>query len=44
MYSIGICKLVRDDGAVIQHENKNNVTYVLGQLNQANLVGGGKLY
>lgn len=41
-YSIGICALPNnsiDNGGVIQQIN--GVSYVLGQLNQANLVGQG---
>ncbi len=41
-YYIGICALPDHpigNGAIIQQEK--NVSYVLGQLNQANLVGGG---
>lgn len=42
-YYIGICSLANtsiDNGAaVIQREN--NASYVLGQLNQVNLAGGG---
>jgi hypothetical protein len=44
-YYIGICALPDHpigSGAIIQQEkNASSVSYVLGQLNRANLVGGG---
>lgn len=44
-YSIGICTAVNGsqaNAAIIQQEN--GVSYVLGQLDQANLAGGGQWY